>query len=666
MRFTPHRSKPAAVLIILAIVLSSSQLACANHTAPQPFERTLLIKAPAVSADGSRGSLIDVAVTVKYPGSGQVFVSVSTLSEVDVQASARMAALVACKVLGVDPFSYDFYISVASPTMIVGGPSAGAAMTLAAMAGILGLNLSSSVVMTGMIEPDGFIGPVGGIVAKAEAAAKAGAQVFLIPLGQEITYVERVEEVKVGPFVTYRAVREPVNITEYALKNWGLRVLEVGDVYEATQYLLMNGTAPVKILLEEPVANLTLPAEVANVFKQGQEQMVSEQGNLVKRALTEVQGLKPSEREEILKLLNASDYHVKQAMERSERGLVYIAASEAFASAWTAEEALALARLSKAENADALVRQMVDEINASAQRIRQRLDSYAPRTLSDVDCLATCYDRLSSASDAINDAAKSYGEGDLAKTAYYLSYAKWRVKTAELWFNALGLGRAEAPSEARLRSIASALLAEARSVASYANALATEVGVGQVSLLSSALDDLKQAEDFYARDVVYAAISKSISSVAKASTAINQIFTGSQELLEHQLNYSERLARKSIGNLLNSGVLPITSLSYYEYASYGLENPLDKLLHYRLASAYAGALALAGAVSEHPELVSPSAVGEELPSKQALPLWISATAILLLVMGFAAGFFMGRSTKREEGRPQLQSFCHEVLLYASA
>ncbi len=47
--------------------------------------------------------------------------------------------------------------------------------------------------MTGMINPDGSIGPIGGILQKIDAAYSVGATRFLLPKGQ-MTYTEMVTE----------------------------------------------------------------------------------------------------------------------------------------------------------------------------------------------------------------------------------------------------------------------------------------------------------------------------------------------------------------------------------------------------------------------------------------------------------------------------------------
>jgi len=50
--------------------------------------------------------------------------------------------------------------------------------------------MKSDIAFTGTINPDGSIGPVGGIQYKLEAVAKDGKKTFLIPIGQRYESVD--------------------------------------------------------------------------------------------------------------------------------------------------------------------------------------------------------------------------------------------------------------------------------------------------------------------------------------------------------------------------------------------------------------------------------------------------------------------------------------------
>ncbi|MCU1369513.1 MAG: putative secreted protein containing a domain [Ilumatobacteraceae bacterium] len=88
--------------------------------------------------------------------------------------------------LGVTPVdrnSYGFPMDIRIDTGKVGGPSAGLAFTLAILDRLTPGSLTGGdrMAVTGTIELDGTVGPVGGVDHKTEAAIDEGAKVFLVP-----------------------------------------------------------------------------------------------------------------------------------------------------------------------------------------------------------------------------------------------------------------------------------------------------------------------------------------------------------------------------------------------------------------------------------------------------------------------------------------------------
>ncbi|HRW38524.1 MAG: hypothetical protein KDB04_07045 [Acidimicrobiales bacterium] len=89
-------------------------------------------------------------------------------------------------VLGVsvaDRVSYEFPIDIRIDSGKVGGPSAGLAFTLAILDRLTPGRLTGDgrVAVTGTIELDGSVGPVGGVQHKARAAIREGAELMLVP-----------------------------------------------------------------------------------------------------------------------------------------------------------------------------------------------------------------------------------------------------------------------------------------------------------------------------------------------------------------------------------------------------------------------------------------------------------------------------------------------------
>lgn len=78
---------------------------------------------------------------------------------------------------------YEFPFDVSIDSGEVGGPSAGLAFTLAILDQLTPGDLTGEgvVAVTGTIELDGSVGPVGGVLQKTEAAVNAGVKVFLVP-----------------------------------------------------------------------------------------------------------------------------------------------------------------------------------------------------------------------------------------------------------------------------------------------------------------------------------------------------------------------------------------------------------------------------------------------------------------------------------------------------
>jgi Lon-like ATP-dependent protease len=106
---------------------------------------------------------------------------------------------------GLNPQDYDLHINFPGGTPI-DGPSAGIAMATAIASAIKGQPINNRLAMTGEVGIHGNVKPVGGVLAKVEAAFQAGATEVIIPKdnwqaifadleGLKVIAVERIEEV---------------------------------------------------------------------------------------------------------------------------------------------------------------------------------------------------------------------------------------------------------------------------------------------------------------------------------------------------------------------------------------------------------------------------------------------------------------------------------------
>ena len=135
-------------------------------------------------------------------------------------ASGWVAVLIASMLTGTDPTAYEFDFTNQG---YIDGPSAGGLMTVAVLAALRGETPRPDATMTGTINPDGTIGPVGGIPHKMQGAARLGKKLVLVPLGQH--------------FDLDLNTKQMVDVVAEG-KALGMDVREVGNVYDAYEQIV--------------------------------------------------------------------------------------------------------------------------------------------------------------------------------------------------------------------------------------------------------------------------------------------------------------------------------------------------------------------------------------------------------------------------------------------
>ncbi len=139
--------------------------------------------------ENDKGHLIPLEVIIKS-GKGNLFLNVANvLVDETFQSSAQTAILVARDVSRKSLSDKDVLINIEAAVqeqkVSIAGGSAGAAITLAAMAAMQNKTIRNDVLITGTINEDHTIGRIGAARAKALAAKEIGAVMFLVPAGQK-------------------------------------------------------------------------------------------------------------------------------------------------------------------------------------------------------------------------------------------------------------------------------------------------------------------------------------------------------------------------------------------------------------------------------------------------------------------------------------------------
>lgn len=165
------------------------------------------------------GTLLEVECNALPAGKGQGKLTVTGMVEEEeigssgrtvrrksmARSSVENVLTVLRRTMEVDHRDYDIHVNFpgGAPT---DGPSAGVTIATAVYSALLGLKVDNKVAMTGEISIRGLVKPVGGVVAKVEAARQAGAEKIIIPAENyqelfkefkdvQVIPVERLEEV---------------------------------------------------------------------------------------------------------------------------------------------------------------------------------------------------------------------------------------------------------------------------------------------------------------------------------------------------------------------------------------------------------------------------------------------------------------------------------------
>lgn len=238
-------------ILVVVLIIASNYSTSYTKTAPiitsttsttttipeMPVINTASINVPAVDNQGN--GIVTTLVVTAGPGTGRALTDIDNLLFwVDTQFSIQTAKDVAENITGADLSKMDLTYAILTEAQLIEGPSAGAALTAATVAAIEGKEINENVMITGTVTPNGDVGPIGGVVAKAMAAKDVGATLFLVPAGQgKQTYYEPERSCELVGMITYcttNYVQKQIDVA----KDAGIEVAEVARIEDALKYLI--------------------------------------------------------------------------------------------------------------------------------------------------------------------------------------------------------------------------------------------------------------------------------------------------------------------------------------------------------------------------------------------------------------------------------------------
>ena len=628
------------ILSTLALILLLLPLA--NAQCPEKGN-TVVLKAPAVSR-ASSGELIGVAtdfVITVAPGNGHVYVETWPLAEVDMQASARLAAQVAGKVLGVDMSKYDVFIQVKSDAPIIGGPSAGGTMTVGIIAALEGWKIRKDVMMTGMINPDGSIGPVGGILEKASAVHSVGAKLFLIPEGQRIQTVQKTEQKQIGPIVQITSKSEKVDVVEYARERWGLEVKEIRDIYEAVYYFTGKK-------IEKPSVPAGLKVDTSflkdDALKDYDETL--DYYNQVENKLKN-SDVSYTTYSYLKNALDEAKSKLDESKKNLDEGMYYTALSLDF------QARIAIRHvdwyLDVKNEAD--LENLLKKVDIEIKDIENYVSNLTIKGITMLQAVAASEERLEQAKSLLKDAWSSYYDGNYWDAISNAAFAYERIQTARFWAS---LGERYAKGEIierdDLKDTAREYLDNSRLIITYITSMFGEANFPDLVNL------MNEGEEYYQDGKYSAAIFSAMEARIRAEVILDTLGIDNETVLMDKLQRMKEDAKVAIAMAQKEGIYPLLSLAYYEFAqSYekqgGLENIQTAMVFYQYAKETSTVflstttppkiteeplIPLTTPLTNHTVPQNTTSPVQQETSGYPIPL-IAGTLVIGLLLGFIAG-----------------------------
>lgn len=227
----------AVSVFVLLTMFSPAEPPSSDIRTTQLTPNSATINLAAVDDQGN-GVIVKLNVQA-IPGNGRILTNIDNiLFWIDTQYSIKVAESVAENITGADLSNTDLIYTIETNASVIEGGSAGAALTIATIAVLDNKTLPSDIMITGTINPDGTIGPIGGVLAKAKAAKDIGVKTFLVPEGQgsQVNYIPEKKCKQVGPITfcstEYKAQRIDVS------KDIGIDLKEVSTISDALKYFI--------------------------------------------------------------------------------------------------------------------------------------------------------------------------------------------------------------------------------------------------------------------------------------------------------------------------------------------------------------------------------------------------------------------------------------------
>lgn len=678
--------KKLGVILVLTILFCSPfiQTAYAESTPGKIYEggvaieyRNVTVFAPAVASteSGYVGVISTITVTVQNNGSGRVFVDTSPLTQVDMQGSARLAVKVASALIendensNVDPLMYDYFFVVRTDAPIIGGPSAGATMTVATIALLENWEINEQTIMTGMINPDGSIGPIGGIPQKIDAAYYVGAKRFLIPSGQG-TYTEMVTTTSGWITTTTPVVKK---VTDYVTsKGYDIEVVEVTEINQAvenfTGYRFTFDGSEDEITTESYLTSMKPLA--SSLLENASKEYDNSKDIFYQSEVPNTGGFfdQDNYRDYVEEKLDNAKTTLDDSNDWFNNSQYYTSTSKSFQSliySRFVKYACEYYDTNQSEKSD-YIENLLNDVESLYNNASNNAKNTEIKGYITLQSVGAAQRRASDAKSYYEDAESNYRNDNLRTfwdVLYFLDDISFVVERCNSigWWIDIGTKFNEVGnlSNSTIENLALEYIEEAQQATTYSSVIVGEIsGTSEISTsyLNDATTILENARNDLDNGFPAAAFFGALEATVKANLAIEVIGTDAEE----KIDLASESASNNIAKSRKQGIEPILAVSYYEYAE-SLRNESQyesALIYYKYSGMIAGAISFTNAsagssLSRYvglPEFNSPLSLAGILS--------ISATVVIFIfgaVAGLGLGFILaGISQKKQKKHPPLK------------
>jgi uncharacterized protein len=505
---------------------------------------TTKIVGVATQPDGSiEGVTANLTVEVR-PGSGHVFIDTIPLTQIDTQASARLAKEVACDTLNYDCSNRDFFYIIRSDSPMIGGPSAGIVLAAATMAALQNVSLNSDVLATGTINPAGSIGPVGNILEKTRVANDVDASIFLIPSGQSIVETKGAS----------------VNVTSLAEGNWQMRVIEVNDIIDAYKYLSgyeIQRTVVSSEMIASAKFNASMKLLSDSLLKDAKADYnaVDQEIATSTLAFNYIDPIKEKFKVSKSNLDDAESYY--------NEGGYYSSSSFAVRSLINTKYISLLMGYYESSLNKSYVKEQLDRVSSDVNGFETMF--LKDRTVSSIDSIeiySVVIDRMLESEDMLNESKVALSNGDYDSSIYLTAYAEVRKNTAYYWLTLINQFKGNESydfKQSNMDSLAQERIEQSNNYVVYAETVVNN------TILDNANDNLVRAERAYSDEKYVFAIFEAAKARAEANLAMD-ISGTTNNTINGLIERYKNSAITSIKYAEEQGLLPVLALSYLEYA----------------------------------------------------------------------------------------------------